>query len=301
VLLKLGTYAMFRFVLPFTPDAVVQHAPVIGTLAVVGILYGGLICWVQRDVKKLVAYSSVAHLGFCVLGLFALNTVGAAGSILYMINHGLSTGALFFCIGFMYERYHTRSLDEVGGLAKKMPVWAFFMVFFTMASVGLPGLNGFVSEFMCLMGTFQSGAAADGAPGIGAAPGVFGPWYAAVAGAGMIVAAMYLLYMVGKIVFGPLREPAGHGHHGAHAHDAEPHTGLPTDLCFREIAVLTPIAIACVVLGVYPTPVIRSLEAPINNTLRPAYVAMEVRGMLTPPAPEPKHAATPHHTEGATP
>ena len=298
VLLKLGTYAMFRFVLPFTPDAVVQHAPVIGTLAVVGILYGGLICWVQRDVKKLVAYSSVAHLGFCVLGLFALNTVGAAGSILYMINHGLSTGALFFCIGFMYERYHTRSLDEVGGIAKKMPVWSFFMVFFTMASVGLPGLNGFVSEFMCLMGTFQSGAAADGAPGIGAAPGVFGPWYAAVAGAGMIVAAMYLLYMVGKIVFGPLREPADH------AHDADTHSKLPTDLCFREIAILTPIAIGCVVLGVYPTPVIRTLEAPINNTLRPAYVAMENRGMLVPPppaAPEHKHAATPHHTEGAAP
>lgn len=282
VLLKLGTYAMFRFVLPFVPDAVVAHASTIGVLSIVGILYGGLICWVQRDVKKLVAYSSVAHLGFCVLGLFALNTVGAAGSILYMINHGLSTGALFFCIGFMYERYHTRSLDEVGGLASKMPVWAFFMVFFTMASVGLPGLNGFVSEFMCLMGAFQSGAAADGAAGVGAAPGVFGPWYAAVAGTGMIVAAMYLLYMVGRIVFGPLREPTGHGHgHGHwHGHDDAHTGGLPKDLSWREIGVLTPLAIGCVVLGVYPTPMIRSIEAPIGITLRPAYTAMENRGMV---------------------
>jgi NADH-quinone oxidoreductase subunit M len=316
VLLKLGTYAMFRFVLPFTPDAVVQYAPVIGVLSVVGILYGGLICWVQRDVKKLVAYSSVAHLGFCVLGLFALNTVGAAGSILYMINHGLSTGALFFCIGFMYERYHTRSLDEVGGLAKKMPVWAFFMVFFSMASVGLPGLNGFVSEFMCLLGTFQSGAAADGASGIGAAPGVFGPWYAAVAGSGMIVAAMYLLYMVGKIVFGPLREPAGHGGHGGHGsgghgHDDAHTGGLPIDLSFREIAILTPLAIGCVVLGVYPTPLIHTLEAPIGTTLRPAYTAMEQRGMVLAPktasvsadaddAPA-NQIHAPHHAEGATP
>jgi NADH-quinone oxidoreductase subunit M len=320
VLLKLGTYAMFRFVLPFTPDAVVQYAPVIGVLSVIGILYGGLICWVQRDVKKLVAYSSVAHLGFCVLGLFALNTVGAAGSILYMINHGLSTGALFFCIGFMYERYHTRSLDEVGGLAKKMPVWAFFMVFFSMASVGLPGLNGFVSEFMCLLGTFQSGAVAHGASGVGAAPGVFGPWYAAVAGSGMIVAAMYLLYMVGKIVFGPLREPAGHGGHGGghgghgsggHGHDDAHTGGLPTDLSFREIAILTPLAVGCIVLGVYPTPLIHTIEAPIGTTLRPAYTAMEQRGMFLTPktasasadaddAPA-QQVQAPHHAEGATP
>ncbi|MFM9956885.1 MAG: NuoM family protein [Phycisphaerales bacterium] len=287
VLLKLGTYAMFRFVLPFVPEAVVEYAPFIGVLSIVGILYGGLICWVQRDVKKLVAYSSVAHLGFCVLGLFALNTVGAAGSILYMINHGLSTGALFFCIGFMYERYHTRSLDEVGGLASKMPVWAFFMVFFTMASVGLPGLNGFISEFMCLMGTFQSGAASSGAVGIGAAPGVFGPWYAAVAGVGMIVAAMYLLYMVGKIVFGPLKEPHGHGHGGGHGgghghddKDDHAHGTLPADLTFREISVLTPLAVACVVLGLFPTPVIRTLENPINLTLKPAQNVLVERGRV---------------------
>ncbi len=258
VLLKLGTYGLYRFVLPFVPDAVISWAPWIAGVSIVGILYGGLICWVQRDVKKLVAYSSVAHLGFCVLGLFSLNAVGAAGSVLYMINHGLSTGALFFCVGMMYERYHTRSLDEVGGLARRMPVWSFFMVFFTMASVGLPGLNGFISEIMCLMGAYTSGATF----GVGGTAGPLGPWYAAIAGVGMIIAAMYLLYMVGAIVFGPLREPGGHGsdHHGAQDH-------VVADLSRREIGVLAPLALACLILGVYPTPVLRALEAPVGVTL----------------------------------
>ncbi|TVQ31236.1 MAG: NADH-quinone oxidoreductase subunit M [Phycisphaeraceae bacterium] len=251
VLLKLGTYAIYRFVLPFTPLAIQEYAPLIAVLAIIGIIYTGLICWVQRDVKKLVAYSSVSHLGFCVLGLMALNTIGAAGSVMYMVNHGLSTGALFLCIGMMYERYHTRSLDEVGGLASRMPVWAFFMVFFTLASVGLPGLNGFVGEFMCLLGTFQSGAV----DFPGGTTGPLGPWYAIAAASGMIIAAIYLLYMVGRIVFGPLREPSDH-----HAHPV-----LPTDLNLREIGILAPLAVLCLGLGVYPTPVLRSLEAPINR------------------------------------
>lgn len=258
VLLKLGTYGLYRFVLPFLPVAVYEYAHVIAVISIIGIVYAGLICWVQRDVKKLVAYSSVSHLGFCVLGLFALNAIGASGSVLYMINHGLSTGALFFCVGMMYERYHTRSLEEVGGLAKRMPVWAFFMVFFTLASVGLPGLNGFVSEIMCLLGAYQSGATW----GVGGTPGPLGPWYAAIAATGMIVAAIYLLYMVGKIVFGPLREPAGHSHgHGAH----EGH--LPADLTRREILVLAPLAVLCLGLGLYPKPALRALEAPVNSAL----------------------------------
>jgi len=256
VLLKLGTYAIFRFVLPFVPDALREYAPFIAVLAVIGILYAGLICWVQRDVKKLVAYSSVAHLGFCVLGMVAMNRAGGAGAVMYMINHGLSTGALFFCIGMMYERYHTRSLDEVGGLATKMPIWAFFMGYFAMASVGLPGLNGFVSEFLCLIGTFQSGA-----QGIGGTDGNLGPWYAAVAGTGMIVAAIYLLYMVGKIVVGPLKEPSGHGHHHDDVH------ALPADLTPREIGILGVLAVACLVLGVLPGPMLKSINAPIEATL----------------------------------
>ncbi len=257
VLLKLGTYGIFRFVLPFVPLAVAEYASLIAIISIIGILYAGFICWVQTDVKKLVAYSSVSHLGFCVLGLVALNMVGGAGSVMYMINHGLSTGALFFCIGMMYERYHTRSMNEVGGLARRMPVWSFFMVFFTMASVGLPGLNGFVGEFMALLGTFQSGARTIGA---GGTHGPLGPWFAAVAATGMIVAAMYLLYMVGRVVFGPLKEPDHH-----HAHET-----LPADLNAREITVLAPLAVLCVVLGVYPSPMLRALEAPVATTIAAA-------------------------------
>ncbi|TVQ64253.1 MAG: NADH-quinone oxidoreductase subunit M [Phycisphaerales bacterium] len=253
VLLKLGTYGLYRFVIPFVPVAVAEYAPLIAIISIIGIVYAGLICWVQRDVKKLVAYSSVSHLGFCVLGLFALNSVGSVGSVMYMINHGLSTGALFFCVGMMYERYHTRSLEEVGGLAKKMPVWAFFTVFFTLASVGLPGLNGFVSEIMCLLGAFQSGATW----GVGGTPGPLGPWFAAVAATGMIIAAIYLLYMVGRIVFGPLREPEGHEHHGP----------LPVDLNRREILVLAPLAALCLFLGLYPRPALKALEAPVAHAL----------------------------------
>jgi NADH-quinone oxidoreductase subunit M len=248
VLLKLGTYGLYRFVLPMTPVAVVDWAPVIGILAIIGILYAALICWVQTDVKKLVAYSSVSHLGFCVLGLFALNPFGLQGSVLYMINHGLSTGALFFLIGMMYERYHTRDMGVVGGLASKMPVWSSFMVFFVLASVGLPGLNGFISEFLCLIGTFTAG-------GSGAYPGVLGPWFAAIAAIGMVFAAMYLLIMVGKIVFGPLREPAGH------------HCDLPADLTVREIVVLAPLAIACVWIGVQPDIIMDSMSGAILETL----------------------------------
>ena len=246
VLLKLGTYGVFRFALPMCPDAMVRFAPVIAVLSIIGILYAALICWVQKDVKKLVAYSSVSHLGFCILGLAALNSVGIGGSVLYMINHGLSTGALFLCIGMIYDRYHTRSMQQLSGLAREMPVWAFFMVFFTMASVGLPGLNGFVSEFMCLVGTFQSGSV--GAAGV---PGTLGPWYAAVAGVGMIFAAIYLLYMVGKVVFGPLA-------------DLHRHPPLPRDLTKREIAILTPIAVACLIIGLYPWPLLHSMEGPID-------------------------------------
>jgi len=255
VLLKLGTYGLYRFVLPMVPVAVVEYAPLIAVLSIIGILYAALICWVQSDIKKLVAYSSVSHLGFCVLGLFALNPMGVQGSVLYMINHGLSTGALFFLIGMIYERYHTRDMDKLGGLAKRMPVWSFFMVFFVLSSVGLPGLNGFVSEFLCLIGAFT--ATADNT----AYPGVLGPWYAAFAGIGMILAAMYLLIMVGKVVFGPLKEPSGHGH-GNHAEG-----GLPADLTLREIGVLVPLAVLCVYIGFQPNKLTDTLQVPIDRIL----------------------------------
>ena len=136
---------------------VVELNQIFAVLCIIGIVYTALICWVQHDAKKLVAYSSVSHLGFCMLGLFSLNSLGATGSVMYMINHGLSTGALFLCIGMIYERYHTKDMDQLGGLFKRMPVWSFFMVFFTLASLGLPGLNGFIGEFLCLMGCFTAG------------------------------------------------------------------------------------------------------------------------------------------------
>ncbi len=255
VLLKLGTYGMYRFVLPMVPHAVIEYAPAIAVLCIIGILYAALICWVQTDIKKLIAYSSVSHLGFCILGLVALNPMGVQGSVLYMLNHGLSTGALFFLVGMIYERYHTRDMTKMSGLSRRMPVWAFFMVFFVLASVGLPGLNGFISEFLCLIGAFT--ATAD-APDY---PGVLGPWYAAFAGVGMIFAAMYLLIMVGKVVFGPLKEPAvsEDEHHGSK---------LPVDLSFREIAILTPLAVLCLYIGIRPAPITDALAASIEDSLR---------------------------------
>ena len=253
VLLKLGTFGVYRFVLPMVPQAVVAYAPLIAILAIIGILYAALICWVQDDVKKLVAYSSVSHLGFCVLGLIALNPIGLEGAVLYMINHGLSTGALFFLIGMMYERYHTRDMNSIGGLAKKMPVWSFFMVFFVLASVGLPGLNGFVSEFMCLLGTFiASGSAPKW-------PGVLGPEYAAIAAIGMVLAAMYLLIMVGKVVFGKLKEPNIEGQH----------TNLPHDLSPREIGILVPLAALCIWIGVQPTVLTDAMRGSVEDVLAP--------------------------------
>lgn len=259
VLLKLGTYGIYRFVLGFVPMAMVEHAPFLAVLAIIGIIYAGLICWVQTDVKKLVAYSSVSHLGFCVLGLLAVNTTGLSGSVMYMLSHGLSTGALFLMIGFMYERYHTRDMGQVQGLASKMPVWSSFMVFFVLASVGLPGLNGFVSEFLCLIGAFQSSSELVAAGHPGATAGALGPWYAAVAGVGMVVAAMYLLIMVGKVVWGELVEPAGHD---------DAHTGLPVDLSAREIAALLPLAAGCLIFGLFPQPLLGAIEAPVNVAVR---------------------------------
>jgi len=260
VLLKLGTYGLLRLAIPMCPAAVVEFAPLIGTLAVIGILYTGLICWVQKDIKKLIAYSSVSHLGFCVLGMFAVgsNILGPSGSVMYMINHGLSTGALFLCVGMIYERFHTREMRQYGGMARVMPIWAFFMVFFCMASVGLPGLNGFIGEFLTLMGAFTSSE-------------VLGPAFAVPAGVGMIIGAIYILYMVGKVVLGPVKVPAAHGHgHAAHPDPADTHGSghgdhHVSDLNAREIITLAPLALGCLVLGLFPNIILTTLDAPITK------------------------------------
>ncbi|MEX0886271.1 MAG: NADH-quinone oxidoreductase subunit M [Phycisphaeraceae bacterium] len=287
VLLKLGTYALLRFALPMTPEAIVDFAPWIGALAVVGILYTALVCWVQSDIKKLIAYSSVSHLGFCVLGLFALDAanIGASGAVLYMVNHGLSTGALFLCVGMIYERFHTREMALMGGLARVMPVWAFFLGFFVMASVGLPGLNGFVSEFLTLLATFLSPQSVLGYP------------YAVAAAFGLIFAAIYLLYMLGRVLFGPVLVPA----HGEPGHAAGP----VADLNGREILTLTPLAIGCVVLGLMPWPLLQSLDDAVAAMTSPAQavvaqrydeqLAVEAAAGLPPDADRAASAAPTYH------
>lgn len=252
VLLKLGTYGFLRLSLPMLPAASVTYAPFIAGLAVIGIIYGALAAWVQSDIKKLVAYSSVSHLGFCLLGMFSLTMAGLSGSLLYMINHGLSTGALFLVVGMIYERYHTREMSELGGLARRMPVLAFFLVFFTLSSIGLPGLNGFVSEFLVLLGTFISGRRA---PGVVAGP--LGIGYAVVAALGIVLGAMYMLHLCRAVLFGPLREPT-------HS-DAERDSGLPRDLSAREVSLLVPIALGCLLLGVVPKPALELLQPSMQS------------------------------------
>lgn len=260
VVLKLATYAIVRLAIPLAPLAAVSFAPWIATLAIIGILYAALICWVQKDLKKLIAYSSMSHMGFCVLGMFALNMIGLTGSVAYMVNHGLSTAALFLCVGMLFERLGTRQITDMGGLARIMPVWAFFMVFFVFTSVGLPGLNGFVGEFLALLGAFTQ-------------TNFLGPWYAAFAGIGMILAAIYLLHMTGKLVFGPLKLPQGQI-------DSPELRKLVPDLNLREIAVLTPLAIGCLWLGIYPQPFLETLERPLTRIVAMTDQAIEKQSAL---------------------
>jgi len=244
VLLKLGTYGFLRFSLPMVPQGALHWAQVVGVLAVAGIIWGALCCWVQRDVKKLVAYSSVSHLGFCMLGMFSLLPVGLSGSVLYMVNHGLSTGALFLVVGMIYERYHTRDLDQIGGLARQMPVLAFFFMLFVLSSIGLPGLNGFVSEFTVLLAAFNS---AD-----------LGRWYGVFGAMGILLGAIYMLYAAGQVLFGPVQEPP---------ETPDLSTGLKRDLTGREIAILVPIAVLVVVLGVAPRLITDTLDPALQTQI----------------------------------
>ncbi len=252
VLLKLGTYGLFRLAMPIGGMSVMSAAAgYLGLLCVVGIIYGALVAWVQQDIKKLVAYSSVSHLGFCVLGLAALNVAGIQGSVLYMVNHGLSTGALFLVIGMIYDRYHTRDINELSGLARRMPKMAFFFVLFTLSSIGLPGLNGFVSEFLTILGAFTS-------PHLGIR-------YGALASLGIILGAIYMLHMVARVIFGPLKTPG----HDAEHHEAETQSELPADLSGREVGLLVPLAMAVILLGVWPNLVLNSIRPAAERLLEP--------------------------------
>ena len=245
VLLKLGTYGFLRLVLPMLPNACLTVGlPLIGTMASIGIIYGSFCALSQTDIKKLVAYSSVAHLGFCMLGLFALNIEGISGGVLQMINHGLSTGALFCIVGMFYERYHTRQLNELGGMATKLPLLAVAMVFTSFASIGLPGLNGFVGEFLCLAGMFKAGSGDN-----------FGIMYAALGAMGVVLGAWYLLGVVQHAFFGPVHLPPED-----HSHGHQP----VSDLNAREVVALAPLLTLCLVLGLFPQPVLNLIRPDVE-------------------------------------
>ena len=246
VMLKMGTYGFLRLVLPYFPEASIRWAWLLAALSVIGIIYGALVAWVQPDMKKLVAYSSVSHLGFCVLGIFAMNQASIEGSILQMVNHGLSTGALFLLVGVIYERRHTRMLADYGGIARTMPVYATLFIIAMLSSVGLPGLNGFIGEFLILAGSFQTM-----------------PVAATLAATGVILAAIYLLWLVQRVFFGPITN--------------EENRNVP-DIAWNEVAALVPMVILMVWIGVYPRTFLEPMKPSVERLLR--IVKAEDRGRV---------------------
>jgi NADH-quinone oxidoreductase subunit M len=242
VLLKMGTYGFVRFSLPLLPDATVKAVWWIGVLAVIAIIYGALVAMAQKDMKKLVAYSSVSHMGFVMIGMFALNQAGIKGSILQMINHGISTGALFLLVGIVYERRHNRMISEYGGLAKVMPLYATFFMIITMSSIGLPTLNGFIGEFTILIGAFHHS------------------WvWALFAATGIVLGAGYMLWLYQRVFFGEITN--------------EKNKGL-VDLNLREQWTLIPLIFLAFWIGLYPKPFFRLMEPTVDRVLARVQVAM---------------------------
>jgi NADH-quinone oxidoreductase subunit M len=233
VLLKMGTYGFLRFNMPLFPEAAYYFVPLFSILAVIGIVYGALVCVVQKDLKRLVAFSSVSHLGFVMLGLFTFNVQGIQGGVIQMINHGLSTGALFFIVGMIYERRHTRMIADFGGLSTPMPVYAAIFMIVTLSSIGLPGLNGFVGEFLILLGAFKENKI-----------------YATIAASGVIFAAVYMLWMFQRVMFGEVTNPKN--------------KNLP-DLSSREIFIFAPLLLFIVWIGVHPSTFLNKIEATTTN------------------------------------
>ena len=234
VMLKLGTYGLLRFGLYLFPEVTRDLAPLFLTLGVVGIVYGAAVATMQTDLKRLVAYSSVAHMGFIVLGIFALNTQGLQGAVIQMVNHGISTGALFILVGWVYERRHTREIAALGGLQKSAPKMAAVFTLVMLSSVGLPGLNGFVGEFLVLLGAFSSAR-----------------WWAVVAVTGVILAALYLLWAYQRSFHGP----------------AEGENATMPDLKLSEMLGILPLLVLIVFLGVYPKPVLERIEPAVDNLI----------------------------------
>jgi NADH-quinone oxidoreductase subunit M len=232
VLLKMGTYGFLRFSLPMLPDASLAAAPYVAGLAVVGIIYGALVAWMQTDIKKLVAYSSVSHLGFVMLGIFSFTSQGLAGGVAQMVNHGLSTGALFLLVGVLYERRHTREIAQFGGLAGVMPLFTAVFGIITFSSIGLPGLNGFVGEFLVLLGAFSAGMWTLGA----------------LAATGVVLGAVYMLTMFRDVMLGEVR--------------VAENRALP-DLSRRELLFLLPIVLLVIALGIFPQPMLEAVKPPL--------------------------------------
>jgi NADH-quinone oxidoreductase subunit M len=235
VMLKMGTYGFLRFSLPILPDATRAFVPMMVTLSIIGIIYGALVALAQKDWKRLVAYSSVSHMGMVMLGMFALNPVGLTGSIVQQLNHGISTGALFLIVGIVYERRHTRELSEYGGLSKVMPVYAAVFLIMTMSSIGLPALNGFIGELLILQGTFVANKV-----------------WALCAGAGVVLGAAYMLYLFQRTMFGKVENPKNE------------HL---LDLSHREFATFAPLLILAFWMGLYPAPFLRRLDTSVQHIM----------------------------------
>jgi len=236
VLLKLGTYGFLRFSLPMLPDATQTFTTVVMTLSVVAIIYGAYMAFAQADLKKLIAYSSVSHMGFVTLGIFALNAQGIEGAIMQMINHGITTGGLFLCVGIIYERTHSREIADNSGLAKAMPIYATFLVIFALSSVGLPGMNSFVGEFFVLIGTFM-----------------WDKLTATLAALGVILAAAYILWMLQRVVYGT---------------PSERMAPKLYDMNWREIGMLAPLVFFVFWIGLYPKPVLDVMHASVDNLIQ---------------------------------
>lgn len=236
ILLKMGTYGFIRFLLPLFPEATLDLLPILSIVAIIGVIYGAMVAFAQDDLKKLVAYSSVSHLGLVMLGVFVLNIQGVQGGIYQMLNHGLSTGALFLIVGMIYERRHTKLIREFGGISKVMPIFAAFFMISTLASIGLPLLNGFVGEFLILLGAFK-----------------FNYIYSAFGATGMILSAVYMLWAYQRVMFGPLDNPENKA---------------LRDLSVREMMVLLPIAIMIFVMGIYPKPFLSRIEPSVEALLK---------------------------------
>jgi NADH-quinone oxidoreductase subunit M len=235
ILLKMGGYGFLRFSLPMFPEASAHLAPLVYALSVVAIIYTSLVALVQEDVKKLIAYSSVAHMGFVTMGIFAVTAQGVSGSIFQMISHGIVSAALFLCVGIIYDRMHTREIAAYGGLVNRMPLYAFVFMVFSLANIGLPGTSGFIGEFLTLIGTFRVNT-----------------WVASLAAIGTILSAAYALWLYRKVIFGKLEKPSLFN---------------IKDMGWREVVIMTPLIVLTIILGVYPKPVLDISSASVTQLI----------------------------------